>query len=275
VLRYTEGDLSIKGVKIHYYRTGGGKPPVILLHGATDNGLCWTPTAEVLCEKYDVIMPDAQGHGQSERLTPDFKSRDLFDQVFLLGQQLGLDRPFIMGHSMGASTAVNVAAEYPDFPRAIILEDPGWNTRETLQSMSPERKKKQREGFTSFLTGFGKKTLQETIDDCRRANPGWLEAEIGPWAESKFQFDTGLFTRLDFERPSYTEQVPKIRCSALLIISDGGVVTAKTAEQAAAQLWKSSRPFHWIQIKEAGHNIRRDQFTQYCEAVLKFMHTVE
>lgn len=60
---YTEGDTMINGVKIHYYRTGGNKPPFVLLHGATDNGLCRTPVAEKLADKYDVIMPDALATG--------------------------------------------------------------------------------------------------------------------------------------------------------------------------------------------------------------------
>ena len=38
-MNYTEGDVTVNGVNIHYYRTGGGKPPFVLLHGATDNGL--------------------------------------------------------------------------------------------------------------------------------------------------------------------------------------------------------------------------------------------
>lgn len=59
MLQYSEGDVNINGIKIHYYRTSGNKPPFILLHGATDNGLCWTPVAEYLAGQYDVIMVDA------------------------------------------------------------------------------------------------------------------------------------------------------------------------------------------------------------------------
>ena len=81
MLKYSEGDVSINGVKIHFYRTGGQKPPFILLHGASDNGLCWSPVAEWLATEYDVIMPDAQGHGKSSRLTPGFKFTDHAEQI--------------------------------------------------------------------------------------------------------------------------------------------------------------------------------------------------
>src|SRR4030042_1685979 len=132
MLKYTEGYLTIKGIKIHYYRTGGKKPPFILLHGATDNGLCWTTIAELLSKKYDVIMPDAQGHGLSDRLGTGITYENHLHQTVALVEELGLKRPLIMGHSMGAGTAVNVAVEYPSLPGAIILEDPPWTDEERL-----------------------------------------------------------------------------------------------------------------------------------------------
>ena len=59
-MEYQEGNVIIDGIKIHYYRSGGKKPPIVLLHGATDDGLCWGRTAQELAEQYDVIMPEAQ-----------------------------------------------------------------------------------------------------------------------------------------------------------------------------------------------------------------------
>jgi N-formylmaleamate deformylase len=274
MLRYTEGNVKVKGLNLHYYRTGGTKPQIVLLHGATDNGLCWTPLAELLSEKYDVVMPDAQGHGLSDRLGKDFKFMDHAHQVASLIQQLGLELPLVMGHSMGAGTTVNLAAEYPGLPRGIILEDPGWNSHAAFKALSEEEKVRQREMFGRFLSGFNKKTREEIIEECRRANPAWSEAEIIPWAESKLQFDPTLFARMQLDRPSYTEQLPKIKCPLLLIISDGGVVSVNTAEQAA-QLCTSHQPYQWVQIKGAGHNIRRDQFKQFYDALRAFLEKQE
>jgi N-formylmaleamate deformylase len=270
MLKYIEGNLKVKSINLHYYRTGGNKPPFVLLHGATDNGLCWTPLAEVLEDRFDVVMPDAQGHGSSDRLGQDFQFMDHARQVASLIQQLDLKKPFVMGHSMGAGTAVNLAAEYPDLPRGIVLEDPGWNSHEAFKALSEEEKARQREMFGKFLSGFNKKTREEIIAECRKANPAWSESEIIPWAESKLQFDPALFARMQLDRPSYTEQLPKIKCPLLLIISDGGVVSPKTAEQAA-QLWTSQKPYAWVQIKGAGHNIRREQFKQFCEVLWPFL----
>ena len=60
-----DGYVDGNGILIHYYRTGGDKPQVILNHGAMDDGLCWTRVAIELEDDYDVIMIDARSHGLS------------------------------------------------------------------------------------------------------------------------------------------------------------------------------------------------------------------
>src|SRR5882672_8468662 len=60
------GDIVANGLRIHYSRTGGDKPALVLSHGATDSGLCWTRVARALEADYDVILPDARGHGLSD-----------------------------------------------------------------------------------------------------------------------------------------------------------------------------------------------------------------
>jgi len=51
IMEYQEGNVLINGIKIHYYRSGGKKPPMVLLHGATDDALCWGRRAQELAEQ--------------------------------------------------------------------------------------------------------------------------------------------------------------------------------------------------------------------------------
>src|SRR5262249_12483923 len=53
------------GGDIHYLRTGGSGPPLILLHGLIGNRACWSPVARCLEADFDVVMPDARRHGKS------------------------------------------------------------------------------------------------------------------------------------------------------------------------------------------------------------------
>lgn len=65
MLNWNTGTCQTNQINMHYTRTGGNKPPLILLHGLMSSGVCWTPVAQVLEEEYDVIMPGARGHGKS------------------------------------------------------------------------------------------------------------------------------------------------------------------------------------------------------------------
>ena len=56
-----EGIVTANGIQQHYYRTGGDKPSLMLLHGFSENGQCWSRVAKALEQDYDVIMVDAYG----------------------------------------------------------------------------------------------------------------------------------------------------------------------------------------------------------------------
>src|SRR5262249_61980275 len=63
---WAEGEIEANGIRQHYYRTGGEGPALLLLHGFMESGLCWLRVAKALEGNYDVVMPDARGHGRSE-----------------------------------------------------------------------------------------------------------------------------------------------------------------------------------------------------------------
>ena len=270
MLKYIEDDVKIEGINIHYYRTGGNKPPFILLHGATDNGLCWTVTAERLSERYDVIMPDAQGHGLSDRLDDSFTSQSHITQVAGLVRELNIEDPLIMGHSMGAGTAVGVAVAYPELPKGIILEDPAWGPMAKPRPMDDQGKI---DDFRKALKQLNESSLEEIIQEGHNTNPTWSDDEIVVWAKSKQQFDPALFSKPIISERSYEELVPEIKCPTLLITAEDGLVPEEVA-QHAAEIWKSDSPFRQVRIKGAGHNIRREQFTAFYKAVTDFLQKI-
>ena len=117
------GFVEANGIRLHYTRTGGDKPPLVLAHGVTDAGPCWSPVAEALAPEYDVIMVDARGHGHSD--APDIGYGPAEQADDLAGVITGSDKTTgVLGHSMGAATALVLAGTHPDVPGAIFLEDP-------------------------------------------------------------------------------------------------------------------------------------------------------
>ena len=132
------GVCEANGINIHYLRTGGSKPPLILLHGLTGSGACWTLLARALETDFDVGMPDARGHGNSSTPLNGYRYGDYTNDVVGLIQGLGLATPVLLGHSMGGMTAAVVASqsatcratEAPGRPnsagRAAAQASPGW-----------------------------------------------------------------------------------------------------------------------------------------------------
>lgn len=263
---WQSGDIEVNKLKLHYTRTGGGKPPVVLAHGFSDDGLCWTPIAKVLEADYDVIMVDARGHGRSDGPKTGYGSLEHAADVAGVIQALGLKRPAVLGHSMGAATALVLAGTYPDLPRAILLEDPpAWWAMPT-----DGRPTRRRARFGDWIVDLKRKTREELIAHAHNQSPTWSEAELGPWADAKLRLSFNVLNRAKSSEMDWPALVRGITCPALLITADpdkGSIVTAEAAAGLQA-LVPQVRVEH---IPGAGHNIRRERFVRYIEVVKAFL----
>jgi len=265
------GDIVVNDLRIHYYRTGGDKPPVVLSHGATDNGLCWTRVAESLEKDYDVIMYDARWHGLTKSLEGRHPNPDMSADLAGLIRALGLEKPSLIGHSMGAMITAMTAANYPELVRCAILEDPGW--RSQANAGTPEEWAAMVEQWRANILKRKSQTREEIIAAGRAEHPDWAEIEWGPWADAKLQVSPDIFKGFSALRAPWQEVVRKIRCPILLITGDpelGAIVTAETAEEAAS-IWNKGRIAH---ISGAGHNIRRERYEDYMKVVTAFLKEV-
>lgn len=266
----SEGNVFANGINIHYHRTGStNKPSILLLHGITDSGLCWSRVALDLAGSYDIIMTDARGHGHSDGLATGFSTNILADDAAAFIRALHLEKPYLFGHSMGAITAATVAAKYPDLVRAIVIEDPPLVDRPPVQT---DNEQTDQQGWQRVID-LKVLTREERIARGFAMNPGWVAEEIIPWADSKAEFNTDVLTRATFLNDPWREVISRIDCPILLIIGDPelhAIVTSKVAQEAA-QLWKNGEVIH---ISGAGHNIHRDRYNETIAAVRAFLNRV-
>jgi N-formylmaleamate deformylase len=268
--RVTSEFVVSNGVNIHYYRTGGTKPPLVLAHGITDDGLCWTPVADVLSPDYDVIMVDARGHGKSEAPADGYTLRSLGTELAGVIQALQLDKPILVGHSMGAITSLVLAGLFPDLPRAILLEDPPpfW--------MSSETKTQNNEsvnGLTDWISSNKRKTRDDLLAECSTNSPTWPDVELGPWVNSKHRYSLNIATLIhpeDMISINFPDLFQRITCRVLFISAD---VTrgAASGEKDIAKIKEMLPQLEVVHAADAGHNIRREQFTRYMDVVQKFL----
>ena len=263
------GDVRANGINIHYYRTGGAKPPMVLLHGITDSGLCWPRLVRNLGDVYDLVMVDARGHGRSDAPDTGYSFADHAADLLDVLDALKLHRPVLVGHSMGAMTAIVAAAESPGRMRALILEDPPLSV---LGASQPEPVLWREEARARILRERGQ-TLAELISERHAQSPNWSQDQLLYWAEAKHQVSPSvaeLAFALDLQ---WRPLIRRIDCPTLLLIAnpDAGARVSPGIAVEVSSLCRSVRVVH---IQEAGHNIRRDQFERYLATVTAFLAEV-
>lgn len=102
------------GVDLYYERRGEG-PPVVFLHGAGLDHRLWPELADPLTAAYEVVALDMRLHGRSggdPDADPSFS--DFVDDLHGFVRELGLDRPVVVGHSLGGMVALGYADRYDD-----------------------------------------------------------------------------------------------------------------------------------------------------------------
>lgn len=105
-----------------FYRSSGQGTPLIILHGLFGSSDNWYSLAKVFAEHFTVYQVDQRNHGQSphsDEMNYGLLSEDLKDFI----TEHSLEKPVIMGHSMGGKTAMNFALKYPDMLSKMIVVD--------------------------------------------------------------------------------------------------------------------------------------------------------
>ncbi len=248
------------GIRVHYLRTGGNKPPVVLLHGLMGSGAGWTPLARALEGDFDVVMPDARGHGGSSGPERGYRYDDHASDVAGLVRGLQLARPVLVGHSMGGMTAAVVASRGAGLVRAVVLVDPTF--------LGPER---QREVHESDVAEQHRRALElskaELVAQGRARHPGRSLELVELQAEARLHTRLAAFEVLAPPNPDYREVVRAIDVPTLLVIGDAPVVTL----EMATELRGMNPRVRIEQIANAGHGLPFEQPERLAEVVRAFL----
>ena len=261
---WTTGICKANGIDVHYLRTGGDKPPVVLLHGLIVSGACWTPLARTLEKDYDVVMPDARGHGNSS--VPDYGYRydDLAADVVSFIDALELATPVLLGHSMGGMTAAVAASQNPKRLRGLVLADPTF--------LTPQR---QREVHESDVADQHRRMLNRPREDLLAENQvrhnRRTREVIELFTQARFQTSIRAFEVLTPPNPDYVQLIKTLDVPSLLVIGDVGSVVSP---EVAAELAELNQHLEVVQIAEAGHGVPYDQPERFSDVVQTFLRSV-
>src|SRR5687768_363917 len=104
-----------------YYETHGSGRPLILLHGGLGSGEMFGPIIPALADHHQVIAVDLQGHGRTADIDRPIDIKLMADDIAALIDHLGLDKPDLVGYSLGGGVAFFTAVKYPDKVGKLVM----------------------------------------------------------------------------------------------------------------------------------------------------------
>jgi pimeloyl-ACP methyl ester carboxylesterase len=268
--QWERGSVEANGVELHYCRTGGSGPPVVVSHGFTDDGYCRLDLARELADDFDVVLYDARGHGQSD--APDGKYGPPQRATDLLGllDALDVEDPILFGHSMGADTVTVAAARRPDRPRAVVLEDPVWVLDGVNDDVVEEDPGRDIEEQIAWWQDHSVEELLEAEtmfrDLAERGQPG-LTRRV---AEARQRLRPEIGRVAETEPVDPTEAYGDIEAPTLILKADADEAE-REREREIADFLPDGRLVH---VDDAGHCVFWDEREQATAELRPFLETV-
>lgn len=155
------------GLRLHYRRWQPLEerpelPPLVLLHGLASASHIWNLVAPLLAEHgYSVTALDQRGHGESDKPASGYDYETIIADGADAIEGLRIVKPALVGHSWGASVALQYAVTYPERVTSLTLVDgatnqlsqrPGWTREQALIDLAPPRfAGTPRETFLSYF----------------------------------------------------------------------------------------------------------------------------
>lgn len=104
--------VDVNGIRLHVETHGAGRP-LILLHGGLGSGEMFGPILPTLAERHQIVSVDLQGHGRTADIDRPLDPRLMADDIGALIDHLRLDRPDVVGYSLGGGVALHMASRFP------------------------------------------------------------------------------------------------------------------------------------------------------------------
>jgi pimeloyl-ACP methyl ester carboxylesterase len=235
-------------------------PTVVLLHGLGVSGAVWQGVGRLLSDFVSLLAPDLRGHGDSDKPSAGYLSRDYVGDIAALVTHEPSRPIAILGHSLGATVAAVLAAERPELTQKLILVDPPFDPTRTRDHIA-------------------------VVDRLRHAMPGELEAELlrrEPGMGELYakalaglyrQTSDGAFRavlRAEPGFPAVVAMLPNIKVETLVLAADPALDAALGPEAAAhvASLLQHGRV---LTIPGARHAIHAAKPREFVKAVREFL----
>lgn len=258
------GFLDIDDARIYYEIDGEGEP-VVLAHGAMTDTRQWEPQVPALAERFQVVRFDQRGYGRSTLPPTPYRSHEDFRKVF---DALGLDRPHLVGSSMGGRFAVDYAIAYPDSLRSLIVL-PGGLSGDDYQDAGIL------EGFTVIAAAAERGDHREATRLVLEFEP-MRHASANPEIRERLETIIGDYTWEEYRQPDLwqetdrpaVEHLADIRVPTLVIV---GALDIPDHRRQGRLLVEGIAGARLVEIPGASHMVNMERPELFNRALLEFL----
>ncbi|MFC9649744.1 alpha/beta fold hydrolase [Streptomyces sp. NPDC056937] len=241
----------------------GARRPVLLLHGLAGHAAEWDPLVRLLRPAHRVVAYDARGHGASELRPADVSRAAHVRDVVAVAGHLALERPVLVGQSLGGHTAMLAAAAHPDVFSALVLIEAG------PEGPSPELPARIGGWLDSWPVPFASMEAATAFFGGGTAGRAWAAglAEHPDGLRPRVEREVMVACVADNARRSFWDEWSRVRCPTLVVRGEAG-----SMPEAEAAAMRARRPGTELRvIPSAAHDVHLDQPEAVHEAIEAFL----
>ncbi len=264
---------SIRGLKYRVEVYGSGQP-LLMLHGFTGRIENWTEQISMLEGRFQIVAVDLLGHGLTAKPADvsRYRMEHAAEDLIAIIDRMQLEKPIMLGYSMGGRLALYTALHYQNRFRALLLESasPGLRTEPEraarVQSDHTLASQLQKAGVEKFVEAWESQPLfasqQKRVPDDKRDQLRALRLKNSAdgLANSLRGMGTGV-------QPSLWSQLPELYLPTCVIVGEED-----------RKFWRigwemfSSLPNSQLHIlTQAGHTAHLEQPESYSQVVQGFI----
>ena len=266
--------VQVNGTELAVLDLGRGEP-VVFVHGSSADYRTWLGEIEPFARQYRVIAYSRRYHfpnsggGDGRDYSPALHEQDLVALI----EKLGLGKVNVVGHSSGAALAAQLAADYPELVRSVVLVEPVFpelmKASSRATEFADERRyvfERARQALTNDFPDMGFDAIAgwEFGDDWESTIPRSVRVRLAQNVTSlKYQVLSPVRTP-----PFGCEKVQSIRCPVLYL---DGAKSPWHARAMADEFVKCRPATQHITLKNVSHGMVWDDPRVFSRAVLEFL----
>ncbi len=217
----------VNGIKLYHEVHGAGRP-LILLHGGLGSGEMFGPNLPALAERRQVIAVDLQGHGRTADIDRPLGVELMAGDIAALIEHLKLERPDIMGYSLGGGVALWTAILHPEMVRKLVIV----STNIRRSAFYPEMLAAQGQVSAAGAEGMKQTPMYA------------LYASVAPRPEDwpRLLDKIGEAMKKDFD---FSEEIAGIKATTLVVAGDADIFPPAHAVEMFGLLGGGKRDGGW------------------------------